>query len=66
MGRNSKEGQGRKGYVVPEHTKCSPHEYLSQAVERPSEQAATGISISKKKKAKKEKKTLHGYSAPGL
>lgn len=49
-------------------TKCSPHEYLSQAVERPSEQAATGISITKKKKkkAKKEKKTLHGYSAPGL
>ena len=48
-------------------TKGSPHEYLSQAVKRPTEQAATGISITKKKKiAKKEKKTLRGYSAPGL
>ena len=47
-------------------TKCSPHEYLSQAIKRLSEQAAIGISITKKKKAKKEKKTLRGYSAPGL
>lgn len=48
-------------------TKCSPHEYLSQAIKRLGEQAAIGISITgKKKKAKKEKKTLHGYSAPGL
>ena len=36
-------------------TKCSPREYLSQAIKRLSEQAAIGISITKKKKSKEGK-----------
>lgn len=67
MGRNTKGGGAGRTMWFQSITKGSPHEYLSQAVKRPTEQAATGISITKKKKiAKKEKKTLRGYSAPGL
>ena len=67
MGRNTKGGGAGRTMWFQSITKGSPHEYLSQAEKRPTEQAATGISITKKKKiAKKEKKTLRGYSAPGL
>ena len=56
MGRNTKGGGAGRTMWFQSITKGSPHEYLSQAVKRPTEQAATGISITKKKKNSKEGK----------